>query len=85
MSEEIALASANLDIVAQLHAENAELHRALDVALTELERTCPTLIALGRQLGRCDMAFEIILGMKNAPDCHRTARRMRKEIKELTI
>jgi len=65
---------------AQLLAENTELRGALDVALAELERSRPHLFALARLIGRCDMAFEIILQATSAPAAHRTARRMRAEL-----
>lgn len=85
MSEHVAMVAIDAPTIAQQAEEIADLRRALDVALNELEQTRPTLLAVGRMLGRCDMAFEIMLGLKNAPACHRTARRMRKEIEELKV
>lgn len=80
MSEEAALAAADLALVQRLTAENAELRAALDVALAELDRTRPHVFTLARIIGRCDMAFEIILQCTSAAACHKTARRMRAEL-----
>lgn len=62
----------------------ADLRGALNTALAELEATRPRLHQTARQLGRCDMAFEIILGLTTAEKCHKTARRMRDELKAST-
>ena len=79
-SEEVAAAGADLETVRRLTAERNDLRRALDVALAELEATRPHVFSLAKTIGRCDMAFEIILKCTSAAQAHRTARRMRIEL-----
>jgi hypothetical protein len=80
MSEEALASAADLALVQRLTTENTELRAALEVALAELDRTRPHVFTLAKQLGRCDMAFDIILQCTSATQAKRTARRMRAEL-----